>query len=129
MMFPLLQAAGAAGAASHPLSGTMAEWLWLLPLLPLFGFVVNGLLSLDSARFGPGDPNTPDHHSHSEAAAEAPRISHAEQAGAAGDDHHAVKRHRRAGVVSIVGPGVLILSFALALGMFFGMTGAAVETP
>ena len=128
-MLPLLQAASAAAAASHPLSGTVAEWLWLLPILPLLGFVINGLLSLDSARFGPGDPNTPDHHPHSEAALEAPAISHAEQAGAVGDDHHAVKRHRWAGVVSIVGPGVLILSFALALGMFLGMAGATIETP
>ena len=128
-MHPLLQAAAAAGSASHPLSGTLAEWLWLLPLLPLLGFVINGALSLNSARLGPADPNTPDHHPHSAAAADAPAISHAEQAGAVGDDHHAVKRHRWAGVVSIVGPGVLILSFALALGMFFAMTGATVETP
>ena len=76
-MLPLLQAAGAAGAASHPLSGTAAEWLWVLPLLPLLGFIVNGLLSLDSARFGPDDPNTPAHHPHSESAADAPALAHA----------------------------------------------------
>ena len=128
-MLPLLQAAAAAGSASHPLSGTIADWLWLLPLLPLLGFVINGALSLDGARLGPADPNTPDHHPHSAAAAEAPAISRAEQAGAVGDDHHAVKRHRWAGVVSIVGPGVLILSFALAVGMFLAMTGATVATP
>jgi len=128
-MLLLLQAAAAGNAASHPLSGTVAEWLWLLPLLPLLGFVINGGLSLNSARFGPADPNTPGHHPHSEAAAEAPAISHAEQAGAVGDDHHVVKRHRWAGVVGIVGPGVLILSFALALGMFLRMTGAPMETP
>jgi len=119
----------AAEAASHPLSGTLAEWVWLLPLLPLAGFVINGLLSLNSAHFGPRDPNTPGHHPHSEGAAEAPAISHAEQAGAAGDDHHALKRHRWATVVSIVGPGVLILAFALAVGIWQAMAGAHPEAP
>ena len=63
----LLQHAAAAGA--HPLSGTVASLLWLLPLLPLLGFVVNGMLSLTSAfRFGPSDPGAShgegDHHAH-----------------------------------------------------------------
>src|SRR5688572_14941583 len=131
MIFPLLQSAvsGATTAASHPLAGTVAEYMWLLPLLPLLGFVINGLLSLDSARFGPGDPNTPGHHPHSEGAAHAPAISHAEQAGAVGDDHHAVKRHRWAGIVSLVGPGVLILSFGLAVAMVMAMTAETMETP
>ena len=31
-------------AARHPLSGTVAEFVWLLPVLPLAGFVINGLL-------------------------------------------------------------------------------------
>ncbi len=117
-MLLLQTAAGLAAGAAHPLSGTVAEWLWLLPLLPLLGFVVNGVLSLNSARFGPEDPADP-------------AVSHAEQAGggALGEDHDAVKRHRWAGVVSVVGPGVLILSFALALGMFAAMTGVAIKTP
>ena len=51
----LLQEAVTAGA--HPLSGTAASFLWLLPLLPLLGFVLNGLLSLTSAyHAGPLDP-------------------------------------------------------------------------
>src|SRR5215210_1620281 len=129
MILSLLQSAAAATSATHPLTGGLAEWVWLLPLLPLLGFVINGLLSLNSARFGPADPNTPGHHPHSEGAAEAPAISHTEQAGAVGDDHHAVKRHRWAAVVSIVGPGVLILSFALAVGMFLEMTGANLDSP
>jgi NADH-quinone oxidoreductase subunit L len=125
----LLQTAGLAASQAHPLSGTVAEWVWLLPLLPLAGFVINGLLSLNAARLGPADPNTPDHHPHSEGAAEAPATSHAEQGGAAGDDHHAVKRHRWAGVTSIVGPGVLILTFLLALGIWREMVVAHPETP
>jgi len=123
----LLQAAVA--TATHPLSGSVAEWVWLLPVLPLAGFVINGLLSLNSAHFGPTDPNTPHHHPHSDAAAEAPAVSHAEEAGAVGDDHHAVKRHRWAGVVSIIGPGVLILSFALAVAIWQAMVGAHPTSP
>ena len=119
----------ATAAAVHPLSGTAAEYLWLLPVLPLIGFVINGLLSLNSAHFGPADPNTPAHHPHSEGAAEAPVISHAEQAGAVGDDHHAIKRHRFAGVVSIIGPGVLILAFGLAVWIWQAMLGAHPTAP
>ena len=38
----LLQTAVAAASASaHPLSGSIAEWVWLLPILPLAGFVIN----------------------------------------------------------------------------------------
>jgi NADH-quinone oxidoreductase subunit L len=119
----------AQAAQPHPFSGTIAEWMWLLPVLPLAGFVINGLLSLSPARLGPDDPNTPEHHPHSEGAAEPPAISHAEQSGVEGDDNHAVKRHRWAGVTSIVGSGVLILSFLLALGIWQAMTGAHAETP
>jgi NADH-quinone oxidoreductase subunit L len=119
----------AQGAQAHPLSGTTAEWMWLLPVLPLAGFVINGVLSLSGVRFGPADPNTPHHHPHPEGGAEAPAISHAEEAGAAGDDHPSVKRHRWAGVTSIVGPGVLILSFLLALGIWQTMSAANGETP
>jgi len=125
----LLQSVVDIASPAHPLSGTIAEWMWLLPVLPLAGFVINGLLSLSSAHLGPEDPNTPDHHPHSEGAAEAPAIAHAEQEGAVGDDHHAVKRHRWAGVTSIVGPGVLILSFLLALGIWQAMAGAHMEAP
>ncbi|MEA2706713.1 MAG: NADH-quinone oxidoreductase subunit [Gemmatimonadaceae bacterium] len=125
----LLQSIADSASGAHPLSGTVAEWVWLLPVLPLAGFVVNGLLSLNSARLGPDDPNTPDHHPHSVGAAEASAISHAEQSGAVGDDHHAVKRHRWAAVTSIVGPGVLIVSFLLALGIWQAMAGVHMEAP
>ena len=33
-------------AGSHPLSGSIAEWAGLLPLLPLLGAIANGLVSL-----------------------------------------------------------------------------------
>jgi len=125
----LLQAVASVVSQSHPLSGTIAEWVWLLPILPLAGFVINGLLSLNSARLGPSDPNTPDHHPSTEGVAEGPAISHAEEAGAPGEGHDAVKRHRWAGVTSIVGPGVLILTFLLALGIWQAMAVSHPETP
>jgi NADH-quinone oxidoreductase subunit L len=120
-----------ADSASHapPLAGTMAEWVWLLPVLPLAGFVINGLLSLSTSRLGPDDPDAGDPHSHSVGAGEARAISHVEQGGAVGDDHSAVKRHRWAGVTSIVGPGVLIVSFLLALGILQAMLGVHADTP
>jgi NADH-quinone oxidoreductase subunit L len=125
----LLQAVVDAASQSHALAGTAAQWLWVLPVLPLVGFAINGLLSLDSFRFGPADPNTPAHHPHSEGAAEAASMSHAEEAGVTGDDHHAIKRHRWAGVTSIVGPGVLILDFLLAVAIWAAMVGAHADAP
>ena len=125
----LLQSIVDTASQAHPLSGTVAEWVWLLPVLPLAGFMINGFLSLSGAHLGPDDPNAPDHHPDSLRAAEAPAISHVEQAGAVGDDHHAIKRHRWAGVTSIVGPGVLILSFLLALGIWRAMVGVHMEAP
>jgi NADH-quinone oxidoreductase subunit L len=98
-------------------------------VLPLAGFVINGLVSLNSAHLGPDDPNTPDHHPDSVGGAEAASISHAGQAGAGGVDHDAVKRHRWAGVTSIIGPGVLIVSFLLALGIWQAMAGVHMEAP
>ena len=105
-------------AEAHPLAGTVAEWVWLLPVLPLLGFVINGAIALSSVfRAGPRDP---DMGAHSEATAglDAEALSHAENAGAHGDDNHAVMPHRYAGIVSIIGPLVLVLSFVLALAIF-----------
>ncbi len=51
------------GAGAHPLSGTIADWVGLLPLIPLIGFAINGVLSLTHAyKTGPADPYTEDHH-------------------------------------------------------------------
>ena len=113
----LLQHAATAGA--HPLEGTVASYLWLLPLLPLLGFVLNGLLSLTSAfHLGPDDPGA-DHGHDSHAVA-----AHDESGGGGhGDDHHPVQRHRYAGLVSLIGPGVLIAAFGLALAIFMAMRG------
>ncbi|HEX7121364.1 MAG TPA: NADH-quinone oxidoreductase subunit L [Gemmatimonadaceae bacterium] len=115
-------------AAAHPLAGTAAEWIWLVPLLPFLGFVINGLLSLVTAtRMGPADPSA--FHAHDHDAAHGDHGDHA-----AGTDHgaghdHEPPRHRYAGVVSLVGPLVLLLSFLVALAVFFALAGAHVEEP
>jgi NADH-quinone oxidoreductase subunit L len=127
----LLQTAVSAASQAHPLSGTIAEWVWLLPILPLAGFVINGLLSFAGAHFGPSDP-TAVGHSHVDGGSGASAHSHLAQTvdGAnEADDHHAVKRHRWAGVVSVVGPGVVILSFLLALGIWQAMATATPAAP
>ena len=114
----LLQHAAAAG--THPLSGTIAEWMWLLPLLPFLGFLINGIASLVSAsHLGPDDPSLAHGHDASASAHDA-HDAH----GAHGDDHHPVVRHRYAALASIVGPAVLALSFILALAIFLAMRGA-----
>jgi hypothetical protein len=55
----LLQHAPSGGqGGAHALAGTAADYVWLLPLLPLLGFAANGVLSLAAAyRPGPGDPS------------------------------------------------------------------------
>ncbi len=124
-----LQTAVAATSSVHPLSGSIAEWVWLLPILPLAGFVINGLLSLNNAHFGPSDPSTAEHHPHSESATEALTAVQGEEGGEAGDDDHPVKRHRFATLTSIVGPGVLILSFILAVAIWQAMVNVHPEAP
>jgi NADH-quinone oxidoreductase subunit L len=108
-----------ATGAAHPLSGTIAEWIWLVPVLPLLGFIVNGLLSLlPATRMGPSDPSA-DGHGH----------DHADHHDSAHDNHHHVVRHQHAGIVSIVGPLVLGLAFLVSLAVFMSLAGAHAETP
>jgi NADH-quinone oxidoreductase subunit L len=136
-MFPLLQEAAAAtqqyAAGSHPLNGTVARWLWLVPLLPFLGFVINGAFSLFSAfHAGPGDPSAShgdaESHAHGRDAAHTQAHEHGHGAdtggGGHGDDHHAVKRHPFAALTSIVGPGVLLLSFVLTAAIWVAMRAA-----
>ena len=115
-------------AQTHPLAGSVAEWVWLLPVLPFIGFLVNGGISLISAaQVGPSDPDMghADDHTHGEAQ----DISAGEDHGAHGDDHHAVKPHRYAGIVSIVGPLVLAASFVLAFAIFSQMRAVTMNVP
>jgi len=123
----LTQHVPAAPAGVHPLAGTAAEYVWLLPLLPLLGFLVNGSLAL-TARYrpGPGDPGAA-HLTESEGhdAAQSAPHTHASGGGAVGDDHHPQARHRFATVTSLVGPGVLFASFAVSVAIFLAMLGVA----
>ena len=108
---------------THPLAATAARYVGLLPLLPLAGFLVNGALSLVPAfERGPGDPSAAE-HGH-DAAAGAHAVTHDEEPGAHGDDHHDVARHPYASVVSVIGPLVLALSFGLAVMIWMAMAGA-----
>ena len=108
----------------HPLADTVARFVWLLPLLPLLGFVVNGALALSAAaKIGPDDPSAGhDHHdAHDHAAGH-------DDHGHGHDDHHPA-RHKYAGIVSLVGPGVLLAAFGLAVAMFLAMRGVKMEEP
>src|SRR5262249_1507075 len=118
----LLQEAASAGAAFHPLVLTPARWMWLLPLLPLLGFVLNGALSLIPAYTpGPADPQ----RSHGDDAHEQhEETDDAEDPAGAAAAHHHVVRHRFATLTSIIGPGVMVLAFALAATIFFAMRDA-----
>ena len=120
-------------AGRHPLDGSAVEWLWLLPLLPFLGFLINGALSLAPAyRRGPRDPGL-DHaagHDHDAAAETHAGAAHGDDhqvaVGHHDDAHHETPAaHRFAGITSIVGPLVLVLSFGLALAMFFAMRDAS----
>jgi NADH-quinone oxidoreductase subunit L len=119
----LQHAADVVQAGAHPLSGTAAEYVWLLPLLPLLGFLLNGLLSLASAyRTGPADPSADHGDGHGGAATHA--HDDGDEAGAHADNHHPVTRHRFATLASLIGPGVMVLAFGLALAIFAAMRGA-----
>ena len=103
-MLTLLQAAG---AAEHPLAGTVAEWAWLLPLLPLLGAVVNGLLSLLPRLSEPGLTGDVDARESAAAAAHT----------------------RQQTLVSIVATGVMLAAFGLAVAIFASMQGVRLDAP
>jgi NADH-quinone oxidoreductase subunit L len=98
----------------HPLAGTAADYVWLLPLLPLLGFVLNGLLSLFSAaHIGPSDPSA----SHDAAHADS------------GDGAHAHGGPRFGALVSFIGPAVMVAAFALGVAIFMAVLDAHPDTP
>ncbi|MEX2181188.1 MAG: NADH-quinone oxidoreductase subunit L [Gemmatimonadaceae bacterium] len=101
----------------HPLADTVARFAWLIPVLPLLGFVLNGWLSLKAAgKPGPADPSAGAHHGAHDAAHDAAH---------AGDhDAHQPVRHVSATWVSIIGPGVLVLTFGVAVAIFAAMRAA-----
>ena len=112
---------------TSPLAGTAARWMWALPLLPLLGFVLNGALSLFSAYHpGPPDPGAEPHDAAPSSAAghEAHAAHEVSASGAHGDEHHVAVRHRFATLTSIVGAGVMVLAFGLAVAIFLAMQRA-----
>jgi len=110
MPLALLQAA----TGTHPLTGTAAEWVWLLPILPLVGFVVNSALSLFAVyHAGPADPSHDPEAGHTD-------LAHEEQY-----DRDAESFHKRFNTISsIVGPLVIGLAFVVAAAIFIAMLGA-----
>jgi NADH-quinone oxidoreductase subunit L len=111
--------------------------LWAIALLPLIGFVINGTLSLVRARrtqaqlLTGGDAHGPaadvrDADSHDATSA----LDH----GHGVDEEPDVHAHDQPPLAStliptLVGPGVVILAFVIALINFFGMFGADLHEP
>ena len=108
----------------HPLADTAARFVWLLPALPLLGFLINGALALSAVwKTGPDDPSAAGHdHGAHDAAHPAHDDAHAH------GEHHVV-RHKYAGIASLVGPGVLVVTFGLALAIFAAMAGVEMHVP
>ncbi|HEY2907877.1 MAG TPA: NADH-quinone oxidoreductase subunit L, partial [Vicinamibacterales bacterium] len=105
----------------HPLADTVARYVWLLPALPLLGFVLNGWLSISAAaKIGPADPSKDNPHSAAGGEHDDSHIPH---------DDHPPARHKYAALASIIGPGVLVLAFALAVAIFAAMRSVDMSQP
>ena len=114
--------------STHPLADTAARFVWWLPTLPLIGFLINGALSVyASATLGPADPSSDHGHEAHGHSANAHHQPHAADAGH--DGHDTPIRHRFAAIASIVGPGVMVVAFGLALATFFAMRGVEMHSP
>src|SRR5258708_579835 len=113
MMLPLVYApTQALEPAATALAGTAAQWLWGVPPLPFGGFPIHGALApVTATDLGPADPSAT--HDSGHVTDGMPHSDHEL------DHDHAVTRHRFAGVTSVVGPLVVILSFALSALIFW----------
>ena len=104
----------------HPLADTAARFVWLLPVLPLLGFALNGALSMRAAaKLGPDDPSATGDHGAGDQHDDS-HISH---------DDHPVVRHKYAGLVSLIGPAVLVIAFGLAVAIFAAMRSVDMAQP
>ncbi len=106
--------------AAHPLSGTVAELIWLVPLLPFLGFVLNGAFSLSAAYLpGPLDPSQDPTSGHSGHTGEFPALQ---------STHHG-HRHRWEKFTTIIGPAVVILSFLISAAIAWTMIQHSGDAP
>jgi len=133
--------------AVQPLSGELAAHHWeptllgLIVLLPLIGFLVNGLAAILATRSsrsrlvevhapGHGEPSEAEHeavdHGSHPAAAAAEHVDHPEHVGHEHGGGAVPWTHR---LPSVVAPGVMLIAFGLALVNFFGMLGADLHDP
>jgi NADH-quinone oxidoreductase subunit L len=130
--------------------------LWAIPLLPLLGFIINGIVAMAGAWRPAGSGRGSAHalaHQHGHAHVHAGDAAHAAAAahghgtahshatthdhGHGLDEEPDVHAHHdttpaRTGnrlIPTIVGPGVVGLAFAIALVNFFGMLGADLHDP
>jgi NADH-quinone oxidoreductase subunit L len=109
--------------------------LWAIALLPLLGFAVNGTLSLLSARRIQArvlrTPADPARASAPHAASATVAHGHGRDNDAAGYAHDAAPlTDRRSSLIpTLVGPGVVIVAFIIALINLFGMLGADLHEP
>ena len=108
--------------------------LWAIALLPLLGFVVNGVAAFGgrpriapaalAQDHGHGETDEPDHtHAHD---------AHDTNAAHPHDDAHAHGTSPLSGrklIPTLVGPGVVIVAFVIALINFLGMMGAELHGP
>ncbi|HSJ10619.1 MAG TPA: NADH-quinone oxidoreductase subunit L [Longimicrobiales bacterium] len=103
--------------------------LWAIALLPLLGFVINGAVSMvDAQRNRPAPAPGHDAHGHD---AHGHDHGHGldEEADVHGhDDPHAAVSGNKL-IPTIVGPGVMLLAFGIALVNFIGMLGADLHGP
>ena len=112
--------------------------LWAIALLPLIGFVINGTLSLLRARRAQAELLAADGGAHGHAV-DAHGHAHADSTAALdhghGQDEEAdvhTTAHAAPGstlIPTLVGPGVVILAFVIALINFIGMFGADLHEP
>ena len=111
--------AAAHGAEFHPV---LLGWIVLLPLL---GFVINGIAALAGFRKEalPAGlvPSEQEHHASGDDAHPGADLHH--------DAHHAPERGWTHSLPSLVAPGVLIASFAIAVANLLGMLGAELHEP
>lgn len=115
----------------HPLAETAARFVWWLPALPLFGFLANGALTLlAAAKPGPADPSADAaHHAAGTGQGGVASDGHDAHGSAAHGQEAPAPRHRFASLASVVGAGVLVLAFGLAVAIFAAMRGVTMDAP